>query len=46
MMITDSQVSALINADASIERSHFWGLVIFGLVAVWLCLRVLHRRKR
>jgi hypothetical protein len=44
--IADSQDSALANAEASIERSRFLSLITFGLVAVWLCLRLLHRRRR
>jgi hypothetical protein len=41
--MADSHDSALANAEASIERSRFLSLITFGLVAIWLCLRVLRR---
>ena len=42
----DSHHSAPANAEASIERSRFLSLITLGLVAVWLCLRILRRQRR
>ena len=44
--IQDNQYSALGKAEASIERSRRLSLIIYGLVAVWLCLRLMGRWRR